>query len=270
MIIDLAQDTITLLKRNLVKVLRIPDLLVFSTLQPVMFVLLFGYVFGSLAGDRSDSYREFMMAGIFVQTTIFGAAITGSAISEDMQKGIIDRLRTLPMHPIAMLAGRTLSDVLTNILVLCVMSITGLAIGWRVHSSALSCAVAYLLLLAFSYAISWLMTCIGLLVRTPQVVSNAAFLVAFPATFIANTFAPGSGLPDPLREIAGWNPISALTQAVRMHFGNVPVGVDSLPGGASEEYTWALQHPEVYTLLWVGVLLTVFVPLANALYKRTS
>jgi len=164
--LDPARDALVVAKRNLIKIKRVPDLLVFTTLSPIMFVLLFAYVFGG-AIDKSgggSAYREFLIAGIFAQTVVFGATITGAGIAEDVQKGIIDRFRTLPMSPSAVLAGRTLSDVVNNVLVLIVMSLTGLLVGWRITTSVLDALAAYLLLLAFAYAISWIMAWIGLIV----------------------------------------------------------------------------------------------------------
>lgn len=260
-------DGMTMAKRNVIKIKRVPDLLVFSTMQPIMFVLLFGFVFGSLAGaGNGQAYREFMMAGIFAQTIIFGSTITGSSMATDMQKGIIDRFRTLPMHSSAVLFGRTLADVITNVLVLVVMSVTGLLVGWRINNGLLGALRAYLLMLLLAYALSWVMGYIGLLVRTPEVLSNAAFLVIFPLTFIANTFAPGQNMPGVLKTFAGWNPVSAITQAARDNFGNHT----GIGGEAGATYTWALQNPEAYTLIWAVLLLVIFVPLSTRAYARAT
>ncbi|NYF98380.1 ABC transporter permease [Janibacter cremeus] len=269
----LASDSWTIVRRNLIKIKRVPDLLVFTTLQPIMFVLLFGFVFGSLAMGNADGYREFMMAGIFAQTVVFGGTYTGFGMAEDMQKGVIDRFRTLPMHPGAVLIGRTLSDVVNNVISLIVMAVTGLAIGWRVHEGIVPVTLAFLLLLLFAYAISWIMAWVGLKVRSPEIVGNASFLVIFPLTFIANTFVPAENLPAVLRTFAGWNPVSTLAHAARENFGNL----DSLAGQGmtgqaareAAEYTWALQHAEIYTLAWVLLILAIFVPLSIRTYQRT-
>ena len=206
------RDTAVVAQRNLIKIKRVPDLLVFTLLSPIMFVLLFAYVFGSAIGDANGfNYREFLIGGIFAQTVVFGATITGAGLADDMQKGIIDRFRSLPMSRTAVLAGRTASDVVNNILVLIVMSITGLVIGWRINTSPLQALGGYLLLLLFAYAISWMMAYIGLLVPTPEVVNNASFIAIFPLTFIANTFVPTDGFPPVLRTFANWNPISSVT-----------------------------------------------------------
>lgn len=267
-------DVAAVSKRNLLKIRRVPDLLVFTTLQPIMFVLLFGYVFGSLAGagaGEQAGYREFMMAGIFTQTIIFGATITGYMMAEDMKKGVIDRFRTLPMHPGAVLFGRTFTDVLNNVIVLVVMSLTGLLIGWRLRGSLLGAIGAYLLMLLFAFALSWMFAYIGLKVRSPEVVNNASFMVIFPVTFIANTFVPSQNMPAVLKAFAGWNPVSTITQAAREGFGNLYALSGSGDHAAVERatrYTWALQHPWIYTAAWAVLLLVIFVPLSTRAYRK--
>lgn len=269
----LASDSLTIVRRNLIKIKRVPDLLVFTTLQPIMFVLLFGFVFGALTGGNPEGYREFMMAGIFAQTVVFGGTFTGFGMAEDMQKGVIDRFRTLPMHPGAVLIGRTLSDVVNNVISLVVMALTGLVIGWRMREGVLELVIGFALLLLFAYAISWIMAFVGLKVRTPEVVGNASFIVIFPLTFIANTFVPAENLPSVLRTFAGWNPVSTLTHAARDNFGNLDaLSAEGMSGQAARqaaEYTWALQHAEIYTLGWVVLILAVFVPLSIRTYQRT-
>ena len=259
-------DGAVVAKRNLIKIKRVPDLLVFTTMSPIMFVLLFAYVFGSAIAVPGVDYREFLIAGIFAQTVVFGATITGAGLAEDMQKGIIDRFRSLPMSRSAVLVGRTGSDVLNNVITLFVMSMTGLLVGWRIRTSVPEALAGFLLLLLFAYAFSWVFACVGLLVPSPEVVNNASFIVIFPVTFIANTFVPSQSLPTVLRHIAEWNPVSAVTQAARQAFGNLPEHSAAYP----EPTAWSLQHPFLYTLGWVVLLLAVFVPLAVRLYKRAA
>lgn len=258
-------DAHVVAKRNVIKIKRVPDLLVFTTLSPIMFVLLFAYVFGGAIDTEGGGalYREFLIAGIFAQTVIFGSTITGVALAEDVKKGIIDRFRSLPMAPSAVLTGRTLSDVVNNVVVLVVMSLTGLVVGWRIRGSALEALTGFALLLVFAYAISWIMAWIGMLVPSPEVVNNASFVVIFPLTFIANTFVPLETLPGPLQTFAEWNPVSAVTQAARELFGNIPPG-------APEPTAWPLQNPLLYTLIWSVAILVVFFPLANAQYRRSA
>jgi ABC-type multidrug transport system fused ATPase/permease subunit len=186
-------DGMVVAKRNLIKIKRVPDLLVFTTLSPIMFVLLFAYVFGGAIAVPGGDYREFLIAGIFAQTVIFGATITGAGLAEDIQKGIIDRFRSLPMSQSAVLVGRTFSDVVNNVLVVVVMSLTGLIVGWRIRTSVLEALGGFLLLLVFAYAFSWVMAWVGMLVPSPEVVNNAAFIAIFPLTFVANTFVPAGG-----------------------------------------------------------------------------
>ena len=257
-------DGAVVAKRNLIKIKRVPDILVFTTLQPMMFILLFAYVFGSAIGETDGvNYREFLIAGIFAQTVIFGSTFTGAGMAEDMQKGIIDRFRSLPMSRTAVLVGRTGSDVVYNVIGITVMSLTGLVVGWRVRTSVLEAIGGFLLLLLFAYAISWVMAYVGLIAPAPEVVNNVSFMVIFPVTFIANTFVPASGLPGPLQTIAEWNPVSSVTQAARDLFGNVG------PGTAPPD-VWSLQHPVLYTLLWIALILAVFVPLSVRQYERAA
>ena len=250
-------------RRNLVKIKRVPELLVFTTISPIMFVLLFAYVFGgAIAGGDPRQYREFLMAGIFAQTVIFGATTTGAGLADDVQKGIVDRFRSLPMAPSAVLTGRTLSDVINNVIVLVVMSLTGLVVGWRIHTSVLEALGGYLLLLLFAYAISWVMAWVGLLIPSVEVLNQASFIVIFPLTFLANTFVPLQSLPGPLEAFAEWNPVSAITQAARQLFGNTALVAPS--------DAWPLQHPALYTLVWTVIILAVFVPLTNLQYRRAA
>jgi ABC-2 type transport system permease protein len=257
-------DSVTIAKRNVIKIKRVPDVLIFSTLSPIMFVLLFAYIFGSAieVPGMSGGYREFLIAGIFAQSVVFGATFTGLGLAEDMQKGIIDRFRSLPMAPSAVLVGRTLSDVVINVVSLVVMSLTGLLVGWRIRGSFLDAVLAYVLLLLFAYAVSWIMAVVGLLVRAPEVFNNASFMVIFPLTFLANTFVPLENLPMVLRVFAEWNPVSAVTQATRELFGNTS-------SMAPKSDAWSMQHPVVTTLGWVAIILLVFIPLALRQYKRT-
>jgi ABC-2 type transport system permease protein len=250
-------------KRNLIKIKRVPEVLVFVLISPIMFVLLFAYVFGEAIDVPGVDYREFLIAGIFAQTVIFGATFTGAGLAEDMQKGIIDRFRSLPMSRSAVLVGRTASDIVYNVLSIAIMSITGLLVGWRIRGSVLDAIGGFLVLLLFAYAFSWIMAFVGLLVPSVEVINNAAFIVIFPLTFIANTFVDIDSLPGPLRTFALWNPVSAVTQSARELFGNTS------PAFPPPD-VWSLQNPVAYTLLWVGIILVVFVPLSVWQYKRAA
>jgi ABC-2 type transport system permease protein len=257
------EDGLVITKRNLIKLYRVPDVLVFSTLSPIMFVLLFAYVFGSAIPIEGLNYREFLMAGIFVQTVIFGATWTGASLAEDLQKGIIDRFRTLPMSHSAVLLGRTVADVGINLVTFVIMAATGLVVGWRIRDGIPNALLALVLLLGFAYAISWVMAVVGLAVRTPEVVNNASFIVIFPLTFIANTFVPIDNFPPVLKTIAEWNPVSSVTQAARELFGNTSPAVP-VPDA------WPLQNPVLYTLIWIVGILVVVIPIATRQYKSAA
>ncbi len=252
-------DGAVIAKRNIIKIKRVPEVLVFVLISPILFVLLFAYVFGNSIQIPGGTYREFLIGGIFAQTVVFGATFTGAGLAEDMQKGIIDRFRSLPMSRSAVLVGRTASDVVYNVLSLLIMGGTGLLVGWRIRDGLPSALAGFLLLLLFAYAFSWVMAYVGLLVPSPEVVNNASFLVIFPVTFIANTFVPAENLPGPLETFAEWNPVSAVTQAARELFGNIPPG-------SPEPATWSLENPVLYTLIWVVIIVAIFAPLSVRRY----
>jgi ABC-2 type transport system permease protein len=256
-------DGAVVAKRNLIKIKRVPEVLVFVLISPIMFVLLFAYVFGASIEIPGTNYREFLIGGIFAQTVVFGATFTGAGLAEDMQKGIIDRFRSLPMSRSAVLVGRTGSDIVYNVLSLLIMSLTGLLVGWRMRGSVLDAVVGYGLLLLFAYAFSWIMAYVGLIVPSVEVINNASFIVIFPITFIANTFVPLENLPGPLRTFAEWNPVSAVTQSAREAFGNTS---PAFPRGD----VWPAQNPILYTLIWIVIILAIFVPLSVRQYKRAA
>ena len=259
----LVADSAVIAKRNVIKILRVPEVLVFVLISPIMFVLLFAYVFGNSIEVPDSSYREFLIAGIFAQTVVFGSTFTGAGLAEDMQKGVIDRFRSLPMSRAAVLVGRTASDVIYNVLSVVIMAITGLLVGWRVRGSWLEALAGFAILLLFAYAISWIMAYLGLLVPSPEVINQAGFVVLFPLTFIANTFVPAENLPTVLRVLAEWNPVSAVTQASRDLFGNIPAS-------APTPDAWPLRHAVAYTLLWTVLVIAVFAPLSVRRYRRAA
>jgi ABC-2 type transport system permease protein len=256
-------DGLAVAERNLIKIKRVPEVLVWVLISPIMFVLLFTYVFGGSIEVPGVPYEEFLIAGIFAQTVVFGATYTGAGLAEDMQKGIIDRFKSLPMSRSAVLIGRTGSDIVYNVLSITIMAITGLVVGWRIHTSVWEAAAGFALLLLFSYAFSWVMATVGLMVPSPEVVNNASFMVIMPLTFISNAFVPSQNLPTPLRVFAEWNPVSAVTQAARNLFGNTSPMFP--PGDA-----WSMQNPELYTLIWVVVLVAIFAPVSVRLYKKAA
>lgn len=254
-------DSYVIARRNLIKARRVPDLLVSATVAPVMFVLLFAYVLGSGVRVPGVDYREYLMAGIFVQTIVFSSGITGTGLAQDLQRGIVDRFRSLPMSRVAVLTGRTASDLVTSVVIIAVMTLTGLLVGWRIRTSPLEALAAFALLLLFAYALSWMMAVIGLAVRSPEVFNNASFIAVFPLTFVANTFVATSNLPGPLRVVAEWNPVSAVVQAARQLFGNVSPAMPSSDA-------WPMQHPMAATVGWSVLILLVCVPLGVNRYRR--
>ena len=229
-----------------------------------MFVLLFRYVFGgSINTGQPGGYVQLLMPGIFVQTVAFTLAGTASGLAEDMKKGLIDRFRSLPISQSALVIGRTLGDSLLNIVVLAVMGIAGYAVGWRPSSGLGNVALGFLFLLFFGYALSWVGALVGLSASDARVVQNVSFIVTFPLTFLSNAFAPTTGMPRALQYFAEWNPVSTMVAACRELFGltNIfGVTADSLPA----------QQPILMSLIYMGLLMVLFIPLSVRKYKRTS
>lgn len=257
-------DGSVIAERNLIKLKRVPEILVFVLISPIMFVLLFAYVFGGAIDPGGEvSYRVFLMGGIFAQTVVFGATFTGAGLAEDMQKGIIDRFRSLPMSRSAVLVGRTASDIAYNVLSIAIMSVTGLLIGWRISGTLLDAVGAFVLLLLFAYAFSWVMAYVGLVIPSVEVINNASFIVIMPLTFVSNAFVPLESFPTALRYVVEWNPVSSVTQAIRELFGNTD---PSVPVSGA----WSMQNPVLYTLIWIVAILVVFVPLSVRRFQRTS
>jgi ABC-2 type transport system permease protein len=258
-------DGLVVGRRNLIQTIRVPELLFFSLVQPVIFVLLFAYVFGGaipIPGDAAeDAYRQYLMPGIFGQTVAFAAASSTVGLAEDMHKGLIDRFRALPMSPPAVLIGRTFADATRQILVLVVLSITGYIVGWRIDNGLLNAIWAYALLLLFAYTVSWIGSWIGLYMPNPETANTAGLVWLFPMTFLSNAFVPINALPGWLQVVAAWNPISALVLACRELFGN--------PTGIQPDY-WPLQHAELYTLLSCTTLIVVFSTLSVRRYRHTT
>lgn len=257
-----ASDGFTVTKRNLIKVKRSPDMLIFAVLQPIMFVLLFSQVYGGAIAVEGTDYTQFLMAGIFAQTVVFGSTFSGAAMAQDLKEGIIDRFRTLPMSPSAVLIGRTNSDLVLNTISMVIMMLTGLAVGWRVNASPASFVGGVALLLLFSYSFSWVMALLGMSVKTPETINNASFMILFPLTFVSNAFVPSDTLPTVLRVFAEWNPVSSLVQAARTSFGNL--------GDTPVPDIWTMQHPYATVLLGIAVMLVVFVPLCIRKFQRIS
>jgi ABC transporter DrrB family efflux protein len=259
-------DGLVVAWRNLKRIPRIPELAIFAIMQSIMFVLLFAFVFGGailLPGYETvpNAYREYLMPGIFVQTLAFASATTAIGFAEDGKKGIIDRFRSLPMADSAVLSGRTVADVVYNMGILVVLMVSGLAVGWGVHSSIPEFLAGILLLLAFTFAMSWIGVWLGLSVPSVEVAQQVSFIVIFPITFVSNAFVPIATLPSWLQPFAEWNPVSTLTAATRELFGNPnPFATDNLPS----------QEPILVTIAWIVVIVAVFAPLGVRKYRAAS
>lgn len=256
-------DIAIITRRQLLLLTRVPEVLIFSTIQPVMFVLLFRYVFGgSINTGQPGGYVQLLMPGIFVQTVAFTLAGTASGLAEDMKKGLIDRFRSLPISQSALVIGRTLGDSLLNIVVLTVMGIAGYVVGWRPSAGLGNVALGFLFLLLFGYALSWVGVLVGLSASDARVVQNVSFIVTFPLTFLSNAFAPTTGMPRVLQYFAEWNPVSTMVAACRQLFGlknEFGATAGSFPS----------EHPLTTSLFYIVVIMVIFVPLSLRKYRRS-
>jgi ABC transporter DrrB family efflux protein len=264
-IVQSVNDSLVVAKRNLIRMTRIPEMIIFGMIQPVMFVVLFSYVFGGsmeVGGTTEpEVYREFLMAGIFAQTVTFATAGAGAGIADDMHKGLIDRFRSLPMARGAVLTGRTLADLVQTALTVVVLTVVAVLVGWRIHNGIPKALAAFALLLLLGYAFSWIGALIGLSVRTPEAATSGGLIWLFPVTFISNAFVQSSKLPGWLQPIAEWNPFSATVQACRELFGNP---------GASPSDAWPMAHPVSASLLWSVLIIVVFRTLAVRKYRSAA
>jgi ABC-2 type transport system permease protein len=259
------RDSYVVAKRNLRRMTRIPEIIIFGLIQPIMFVVLFSYVFGgsvNVNGSSSASgYREFLMAGIFAQTVTFATAGAGAGIADDMHKGVIDRFRSLPMTRGAVLTGRTIADLVQTTLTMVVLIVVAVLVGWRIHNGVPKAIAAFALLLLLGYAFSWIGALIGLSVRTPEAATSGGLIWLFPVTFVSIAFVSSAGMTPWLRHIAEWNPFSATVQAARVLFGNP---------GVSTSPAWPMQHPVIASVLWSVVILLVFRTLAVRRYRSAT
>jgi ABC transporter DrrB family efflux protein len=256
------QQSLTVVWRNLIHIRRMPEMLLDVTIQPVMFVLLFAYVFGGSISVAGSSYREFLLPGIMAQTMIFSAAVVAIGLNNDLAKGIVDRFKSLPMSRQSVLIGRSISSLIHSSIGIVVMALTGLIIGWRIRDGVVDAVLGFLLLILFGFSMIWLGIWVGSLMRSVEAVQGFMFTVMFPLTFVANTFAPTSSMPSWLRVVAEWNPVSSLTAGCRELWGN---GTTHEAGAQLP-----LQHPVVSSLIWSVVFTAVFAPLAVSAFRRRS
>ena len=256
-------DVWVIARRGLIHMKRQPEALSDATIQPIMFVLLFAFVFGgAIKVPDGGPYKEFLMGGIFAQTIVFPAFGVAMSIANDRKNQAVDRFRSLPIANGAVLGGHAVANLLKAFLPIVLMSLTGLVIGWRIHSNAVDAAHGYFLMVAFSFAMIWIGVLLGSLVGTPEGVTGIAFAVLFPITFIASTFVPLITMPEPLRTVAEWNPTTSLSDALRELFGN-----PNTPAVPSDP--WSIQHPVAYTWIWIVGIVVVVAPLAVRVYRRS-
>jgi ABC-2 type transport system permease protein len=256
-------DTWVIARRGLVHMRRQPEQLSDATIQPIMFVLLFAYVFGgAIDVPGGGSYREFLMGGIFAQTIVFVAFGVALSLANDRKNQAVDRFRSLPIAKGAVLGGHAVANLLKSLLPIAIMSVCGLIIGWRIRDGILDAVGGYLLLVGFAFAMIWVGVLMGSLVKTPEGVTGVAFTVLFPVTFIASTFVPTETMPGFLRTIAEWNPVTALADAVRVLFGN-----PNTPPAAGDP--WPIVHPVAYSVIWIIGIVVVCAPLAVRVYDRS-
>lgn len=267
-VVQSVNDSLVVAKRNLIRMTRIPEMIIFGMIQPIMFVVLFSYVFGGSisvpgSGLSAAGYREFLMAGIFAQTVTFATAGAGAGIADDMHKGLIDRFRSLPMARGAVLTGRTLADLVQTALTLVVLAIVAVIVGWRTHENFGKVLAGFGLLLLLGYAFSWIGALIGLTVRTPEAATSGGLIWLFPLTFISNAFVPSENMPAFLQTIANWNPFSATVQACRQLFGNLPPDYP-VPDA------WPMQHAVWASLIWSVLIIVLFRTLAVRKYRSAT
>ena len=247
-------DTLVLIRRNLMRIPRQPDLLIAYTIQPVMFVLLFVYVFGGAIRTPGFDYVDFLMPGIIVQSIAFGGFVTALGLSEDVQKGLIDRFRSLPMSRAAVLTGRTSSDIVLNCLSLAVLLAVGFAAGFNfIDASAGEIALGILLVLLLGYAFSWVFALLGLFSSSPETANAFGFTLIFPLTFASSAFVPAESMPDGLRQFAEVNPFTTISDAMRSLWLGTPANTD----------VWM-------AFVWCIALVAIFAPLAVARYRNVA
>jgi ABC transporter DrrB family efflux protein len=256
------RDTVVLTRRNVVHIAREPLQLSDATVQPVLFTLLFIYVFGSGVPIAHGSYKDFALAGLIALNLTTSAMGTAVGLSNDLNTGVIDRFRTLPMWGAAVLVGRSLSDVLSAALCVTMVALTGLAIGWRPDASAISIVGGFAIPLLFAYALSWGCACLGIISKSPESAQGVGLIFLFPMAIVSNAMVPTQGMPAWLATVANWNPVSSVTAAARDLLGN--------PNPSASIHTWPMQHPVVASLAWSAAIIAVFAPLAVALYRRRT
>jgi ABC transporter DrrB family efflux protein len=257
------RDIVVLTGRNLVHIAREPLQLSDVTVQPVLFTALFVYVFGAgVVLPNGGSYTDYAIAGLLALNLTTSSMGTAVGLSTDLSTGVIERFRTLPMWRPAVLVGRSLADFMTAVLCTVIVALTGLAIGWRPDDGLLSALAGFGIFLFFSYAMSWACACLGILSKGPESAQSTGLVILFPLAFVSNALVPTQRMPEVLRTIADWNPVSAVAAAARELFGN--------PNPSASIGAWPMQHPVAASLMWSVALLVAFAPLATTLYRRRT
>jgi len=255
-------DSLVLARRRLSHVRQIPEKLIDVTVQPLMFVLLFAYVFGGAIAVPGGNYHEYLMGGIFVQTLTFGVMGPATSMANDLTEGVLDRFRSLPISRSAVLVGHVLAELAAALLGVAVMTVAGLVVGWGIHTDVAHAAAGFGLLALIAFSMLWVGILLGTIVRSADAVTGIVFITIFPLTFVANAFVPTGSLPSVLQHVAEWNPVSAMAAAVRTLFGN--------PTATPADAAWPLQHPVVSSVLWCALILAVAAPLTIAAYRRRT
>ncbi|MBM6589214.1 ABC transporter permease [Brevibacterium sp. RIT 803] len=257
-----ARDSSVIAWRNLLNVGRTPGALVTGVVQPVIFVFLLAFVFGGSLGGAP--YREFLIGGILAQTLTFNSSFTAVYLAKDLQLGLIDRFRSLPMSRVAVILGRTTSDLATGVISLAVTMVCGLIIGWRITEGPWSALLGILLLLLFGFAMSWIGAFIALTARSVEVAQSLGLIWLFPVTFLSGAFVSVDSLPGPLQAIASWNPVTAVATSVRELFGNVS------PAGYTSGTGWAADNPILYAVISCVAVIAIFSTVAVSQYRGIS
>lgn len=260
-LLSLLRDIVVLTRRNLIHIAREPMQLSDVTVQPVLFTLLFIWVLGS-GVPVAGGYKQFAVAGLLLLNLVTSSMGSAVGLATDLSTGVIDRFRALPMWRAAVLVGRSIADLVTSVIAVAFVVVTGFAIGWRPHASAGSVAAGVALALLFTYGLSWACACLGILAKGPESGASMGLIILFPLAIVSNAMVPTQGMPGWLRHVADWNPVSAVAAAARHLFGN--------PNPSAVIHAWPMQHPVIASVLWSVGIIAVFAPLAAHLYRRRT
>src|SRR5579871_2167259 len=261
-ILERSRNVWSMTRRNLVHISREPMQLSDVTIQPVLFTVLFIYIFGGGIPIPHGSYKDFVLAGLLALNLVTSTMGTAVGLSTDLHEGMVDRFRTLPMWRAAVLVGRSFADLMTSCLCAVIVALTGLAVGWRPHANFFSVIGGFALVLLFAYALSWVAACVGLTSKSPESATSFGFIVLFPLAFVSNAMVPTQHMPGWLETVANWNPVSAVTAGARHLWGN--------PNPSAALHAWPMQHPVAASVLWSALILAVAAPIASRLFRSRT